>query len=44
MLDAHGVSFILPIEVLIIDTAETYSVKALLNCRAMDSFINKNFV
>jgi len=44
VLDACRVSLILLVEVLTTDTTEIYSIKALLDYRAMGSFINNNFV
>jgi len=44
MLDAHGASLVLSVEVLTMDTAKTHSVKALLNCGVTGSFIDKDFV
>jgi len=44
MLDTCGASLILSIEVLTMDTTKTYSIKALLDCRVMGSFIDKDFV
>jgi len=43
-LDARGTSLLLPVEIGTMDTSELYSVKALLDCRATGSFINRDFV
>jgi len=43
-LDARGTSIVLPIEISTTDTSEVHSVKALLDSRAMGSFIDKDFV
>jgi len=43
-LDARGTSIILPIEVTTTDTSEVYSIKALLDSRAMGNFIDQDFV
>ena len=44
ILDAHGTSIILPIEVSTTDTSEVHSVKALLDSGAMGNFIDQDFV
>jgi len=36
--------FILLVEVLTTDTAETHSITVLLDCGAIGSFINKDFI
>jgi len=43
-LDARGTSLLLPVEIGTTDTSELHSVKALLDCRATESFINRDFV
>jgi len=43
-LDAHKASIILPIEISTTNTSKVYFVKALLDSRAMGSFIDKDFV
>ena len=43
-LNAHGTSIILFIEISTTDTSKVYSVKALLDSRAMSNFIDKDFV
>jgi len=43
-LDTQGTSLLLPVEIGTIDTSELYSIKALLDCRATGSFINRDFV
>jgi len=43
-LDARGTSLLLPVEIGTIDTSELHSVKALLDCRATGSFIDRDFV
>jgi len=43
-LDARGTSLLLPVEIGTMDTSELHSVKALLNCGATGSFINRDFV
>jgi len=43
-LDARGTSLLLPVEIRTTDTSELHSVKALLDCRATGSFINRDFV
>jgi len=43
-LDAYRASFILPKELLTIDTNKVHSIKALLDCGATSSFIDKNFI
>jgi len=43
-LDTRRMSIILPIEVSTTNTSEVYSVKALLDSRAMDNFIDRDFV
>jgi len=44
ILDAHGMSIILPIEVSTTNTSEVHSVKALLDSRATGNFIDRDFV
>jgi len=44
VLDAYRASFILPVKLHITDTNKVHSIKALLDCRVTDSFINRNFV
>jgi len=43
-LDARGTSLLLPVEIGTTDTSEHHSVKALLDCGATGSFIDKDFV
>jgi len=43
-LNAQGTSLLLPVEIGTTDTSELYSVKALLDCRATGSFIDRDFV
>jgi len=43
-LDARGTSLFLPVEIGTIDTSELHSVKALLDCGATGSFIDRDFV
>jgi len=43
-LDAHGTSIVLPIEISTTNTSEMHSVKVLLDFKATDSFIDKDFV
>jgi len=43
-LDAQGTSLLLPVEIGTTDTSELHSVKALLDCGATRSFIDRNFV
>jgi len=43
-LDAQGTSLLLPVEIGTMDTSELYSVKALLDCGATGSLINRDFV
>jgi len=43
-LDTQGTSLLLPVEIGTIDTSELHSIKALLDCRATGSFINRDFV
>jgi len=43
-LDAQGTSLLLPVEIGTMDTSKLHSVKALLDCRATGSFINRDFV
>jgi len=43
-LDAHRTSLLLPVEIGTTDTSELHSVKALLDCRATRSLINRDFV
>ena len=40
----QGTSLLLPVEVGTMDTSKLYSIKALLDCRATRSFINRDFV
>jgi len=44
VLDTRGTSLLLPVEIRTMDTSELYSVKALLDCRATRSFINRDFI
>jgi len=44
ILDAQGTSLLLPVEIGTTDTSELHSVKALLDCGATGSFINRDFV
>jgi len=44
ILDARGTSLLLPVEIGTTDTSELHSVKALLDCGATGSFINRDFV
>jgi len=43
-LDAQGTSLLLPVKIGTMDISELHSVKALLDCRATRSFINRDFV
>jgi len=43
-LDTRGTSFLLPVEIGTMDTSELYSIKALLDCKATGSFIDRDFV
>jgi len=43
-LDARGTSLLLPVEIGTTDTSELHSVKALLDSRATESFIDRDFV
>jgi len=43
-LNMQGTSLLLPVEIGTIDTSKLHSVKALLDCRATESFINRDFV
>jgi len=43
-LDARGTSLLLPVEIGTMDTSKLHSVKALLDCRATGSFIDRDFV
>jgi len=43
-LDARGTSLLLPVEIGTMDTSELHSVKALLDCGATGSFIDRDFV
>jgi len=43
-LDTQRTSLLLPVEIGTMDTSELYSVKALLDCKATRSFINRDFV
>jgi len=43
-LDARRTSLLLPVEIGTIDTSELHSVKALLDCGATGSFIDRDFV
>jgi len=44
VLDIRGTSLLLPVEIGTIDTSKLHSVKALLNCRATGSLIDRDFV
>ena len=44
ILDVRGTSLLLPVEIGTTDTSELHSVKALLDCEATGSFINRDFV
>ena len=44
VLDVRGTSLLLPVEIGTTDTSELHSIKALLNCGATRSFINRDFV
>jgi len=43
-LDAQGTFLLLPVEIGTTDTSELHSIKALLDCRATGSFIDREFV
>jgi len=43
-LDAQETSLLLPVEIKTMDTSELHSIKALLDCRATGSFIDRDFV
>jgi len=43
-LDARGTSLLLPVEIGTMDTSKLHSVKALLDCGATRSFIDRDFV
>jgi len=43
-LDARGTSLLLPVEIGTTDTSELHSIKALLDCGATESFIDRDFV
>ena len=43
-LDVRGTSLLLPVEIRTMDTSKLHSVKALLDCRATGTFINRDFV
>ena len=43
-LDAQGTSLLLPVEIGTTDTSKLHSVKALLDCRATRSLIDRDFV
>jgi len=43
-LDARGTSLLLPVEIGTTNTSELHSIKALLDCGATGSFINRDFV
>jgi len=43
-LDARGTSLLLPVEIRTTDMSELHPVKALLDCGATGSFINRDFV
>jgi len=43
-LDVQGTSLLLPVEIGTTDTSKLHSVKALLDCRATGSFIDRDFV
>jgi len=43
-LDAQGTFLLLPVEIGTMNTSKLYSIKALLDCRATGSFIDRNFV
>jgi len=43
-LDTRGTSLLLPVEIGTTDTGELHSVKALLDCRATGSFIDRDFI
>jgi len=44
ILDARGTSLLLPVEIGTTDTSELYFVKALLDCKATGSLIDRDFV
>jgi len=43
-LDAQGTFLLLPVEIRTMNTSKLYFIKALLDCRATGSFIDRNFV
>jgi len=43
-LDTQGTSLLLPVEIRTTNTSKLYSIKALLDSRAIESLINQNFV
>jgi len=43
-LDTRGTSLLLPVEIGTTNTGELHSVKALLDCRATGSFIDRDFI
>ena len=43
-LDAHGTSLLLPVEIGTTDMSELHSIKALLDCRATRSLIDRDFI
>jgi len=43
-LDTRGTSLLLPVEIGTTDTSELHSVKALLDCGATGSFIDRDFI
>jgi len=43
-LDVRGTSLLLPVEIGTTDTSELHSVKALLDCGATGSFIDRDFI
>jgi len=43
-LDTRGTSLLLPVEIGTTNTSELHSVKALLDCGATGSFINRDFI
>jgi len=44
VLDVRGTSLLLPVEIGTTDTSELHSIKALLDCGATRSFINRDFI
>jgi len=44
VLDTRGTSLLLPVEIRTTDTSELHSIKALLDCRATRSFIDREFI